>query len=114
MSDCIFCRIIAGEIPSEKLYEDESALAFKDINPAAPHHFLIVPKKHIATVNDISDADRELAGHLLQVAASVCKNLGVAERGYRIIANVNREAGQEVFHIHLHVLAGLKMGWQPV
>ncbi len=112
--DCLFCKIIAGEIPSEKLYEDDLAFVFKDIRPAAPHHFLVVPKKHIPTINDVTDSDRELVGHLFQAAARVCKDLGVAESGYRIITNVNRDAGQEVFHIHFHVLAGLKMGWQPV
>jgi histidine triad (HIT) family protein len=114
MADCVFCKIVAGDIPSEKLYEDDLAFAFRDIQPAAPHHFLVVPKKHIPTLNDITDEDKELAGHLLKVAADVCKGLGVAEGGYRIIANVNRDAGQEVFHIHFHVLAGLKMGWNPV
>ena len=114
MSDeCLFCKIIAGEIPSEKLYEDETAFAFKEIKPAGPHHFLVVPKKHIPTVNDIGDEDQALAGHLLQVAAEVSKNLGVAETGYRIVTNVNKDAGQEVFHIHLHVIAGRKMGWPP-
>jgi histidine triad (HIT) family protein len=113
MSDCIFCKIIAGEIPSEVLFEDDTAFAFREIHPVAPHHFLVVPKKHIATVNEIGDEDRDLAGHLLQVAAEVCRRLGVAESGYRIVSNVNRDAGQEVFHIHLHVIAGRKLGWPP-
>ena len=111
--DCLFCKIIAGEIPSEKLYEDESAYAFKDINPAAPHHFLVIPKKHIPTVNDIAEEDKELMGHLLRVAAKLAKENGVDQKGYRCVINVNRDALQQVFHIHIHVIAGRQLGWPP-
>lgn len=113
MPDCIFCKIISREIPSEILYEDDKALAFKEIKPVAPHHFLVVPKEHIPTINDIGASDLETAGHLLEVASKVCEKLGVAESGYRIVANVNSDAGQEVFHVHLHVIAGKKLGWPP-
>jgi len=106
----IFTKIINREIPSEIVYENEKVLAFKDINPAAPVHILIIPKKEIPTVNDITPADKELIGELYLAAAEIAKNLGIAEEGYRIIANCNKNGGQEVFHLHLHLLGGKKLG----
>ena len=102
--ECIFCRIVAGEIPSEKVYEDEHVLAFRDIHPIAPLHVLFIPKDHVATLDDIPDDDPTL----LRVAAAVRKvtrALGIAEKGYRVLMNVNKEGGQVIFHYHLHLLA---------
>jgi histidine triad (HIT) family protein len=113
VSDTIFTKIINKEIPAEVLYEDELALAFKDINPQAPIHFLVIPKKPIATINDIEEGDRELVGHLSWVAAKVAAELGTAEQGYRTVMNCNEYGGQTVYHIHLHVLGGRLMGWPP-
>lgn len=111
--DCIFCKIIKKEIPSEILYEDDKVIAFRDINPQAPHHILIVPKKHIPTTLDLTEEDKELVGHIYLVANKLAKDFGFAERGYRIVVNCKEEAGQAVFHIHFHVLAGRPMGWPP-
>jgi len=113
MSDTIFTKIINKEIPADILYEDDMALAFKDINPQAPVHFLVIPKKPIATVNDITADDREVVGHLSVVAAKVASDLGVAEQGFRTVMNCNEFGGQTVYHIHLHVLAGKPLGWPP-
>ncbi|WP_269519303.1 histidine triad nucleotide-binding protein [Alteromonas sp. BMJM2] len=113
MSDTIFTKIINKEIPADILYEDDMALAFKDINPQAPVHFLVIPKKAIATVNDITADDREVVGHLSVVAAKVASDLGVAEQGFRTVMNCNEFGGQTVYHIHLHVLAGKPLGWPP-
>ncbi|WP_420934995.1 histidine triad nucleotide-binding protein [Alteromonas sp. A081] len=113
MSDTIFTKIINKDIPADILYEDDMALAFKDINPQAPVHFLVIPKKPIATVNDITADDREVVGHLSVVAAKVASDLGVAEQGFRTVMNCNEFGGQTVYHIHLHVLAGKPLGWPP-
>lgn len=113
MSDCLFCKIIAGEIPSAKVYEDEHVFAFKDILPQAPFHALIVPKRHIATLNDLEAGDAELVGKMYLAAAHIAKEQGYAESGYRTTINCNKEGGQDVFHIHLHLLAGRQMGWPP-
>lgn len=113
MSDTIFTKIINKEIPADILYEDELALAFKDINPQAPVHFLVIPKKPIATINDIAKEDREIVGHLSWVAAHVAGELGIANEGYRTVMNCNEFGGQTVYHIHLHVLGGKLMGWPP-
>lgn len=113
MSETIFTKIIAKEIPADILYEDELALAFRDINPQAPVHFLVIPKKPIATINDIAEADREVVGHLYYVAAKIAAEHGFAEEGYRAVMNCNEFGGQTVYHIHLHVLAGKPMGWPP-
>lgn len=109
----IFDKIISKEIPATILYEDELSLAFADINPQAPLHFLVIPKKAIATINDIQTEDRELVGHLYFVAAKVCAQHGVAQQGYRTVMNCNEFGGQTVYHIHLHVLAGKPLGWPP-
>ena len=113
MSETIFTKIINKEIPADILYEDELALAFKDINPQAPVHFLVIPKKPIATINDITLQDREIVGHLSLVAAKIANDLGVAEQGFRTVMNCNEFGGQTVYHIHLHLLAGKVLGWPP-
>ena len=113
MSETIFTKIINREIPADIVYEDEISLAFRDINPQAPIHLLIIPKKEIATINDIEEGDRELVGHLYWVAAKLAKELGFSEDGYRAVMNCGENAGQSVFHIHLHLLAGKMMGWPP-
>lgn len=113
MSDCIFCKIVAGEIPSETVYEDEEILAFEDVNPTAPTHVLVIPKRHIATVNDLSDAHAPLVGRLLVRAGTIAGERGLSEDGYRLVMNCMRGAGQTVFHIHLHLLGGRPFGWPP-
>lgn len=110
MEDCIFCKIIKGEIPSEKVWEDDEILAFKDINPAAPIHILVIPKKHIPTLMDIKEEDNELISKIMQTIKIIAKEQGVSENGFRIIANCGPDSGQEVMHIHFHLLAGKKMG----
>lgn len=111
--DCIFCKIAAKKIPSKIIYEDEKAVAFEDISPQAPVHVLVVPKKHISTSLDITDKDNALVGHMFQVANKVAESKGIADRGFRMVMNCNAEAGQTVFHIHLHVLGGRPMHWPP-
>lgn len=113
MSETIFTKIINKEIPAEIIYEDDLALAFNDINPQAPVHFLVIPKKPIATINDIAEEDRTVVGHLSWVAAKLAAEKGFAEQGYRTVMNCNEYGGQTVYHIHLHVLAGKVMGWPP-
>jgi histidine triad (HIT) family protein len=113
MSDCLFCRIINKEIPAKILYEDDDAAAFEDNNPQAPVHVLVVPRKHISTTLEIGEDDKGLIGHLFRVAAGVAKKKGIAERGFRLVMNTNAEAGQSVFHIHLHLLGGRRMQWPP-
>jgi histidine triad (HIT) family protein len=111
MEDCIFCKIARKEISAEIVYEDDSVLAFKDIHPAAPVHFLIIPKRHIPTVLDIREEDKGLAGHIQFVAAGIARELGLAEKGFRIVVNCLKDAGQDVFHIHYHFLAGQLLKW---
>jgi histidine triad (HIT) family protein len=113
MTDCIFCKIIAKKIPSKIVYEDDIALAFEDINPQAPVHTLVIPKKHIATVLDLKEEDAHLMGHLVKIANKIAKQKGIAERGFRLVTNCNPESGQEVYHIHLHLLGGRPMHWPP-
>lgn len=113
MAETIFDKIIDKSIPADILYEDDVALAFKDINPQAPIHFLVIPKKPIATINDITPADEAIVGHLYVVAAKLATDLGFASEGYRAVMNCNEFGGQTVYHIHLHVLAGKPMGWPP-
>lgn len=108
MDDCIFCKIIRGEIPSKKVYEDELVYAFHDIAPAAPTHILIVPKEHICCANELDESHEALLGHIILTASKLAKELGFAEDGYRIINNCGANAGQTVFHLHFHVLAGDK------
>jgi histidine triad (HIT) family protein len=110
MHDCIFCKIVAGEIPAEKLYEDDEVLAFRDIAPQAPVHFLVIPKKHIAGPADVVEADDRLVGKLLRVGAQVAAENGTGD-AYRVICNNGSKAGQVVFHIHLHILGGKDRPW---
>ncbi len=110
MDDCIFCKIIKGEIPSKKVYEDEEVIAFKDINPAAPIHILVIPKKHIATLLDVTEEDSYLISKIFVAINKIAKQIGIEENGFRIIANCGKDSGQEVMHIHFHLLAGRKMG----
>ena len=109
--DCLFCKIINGEIPSEKVYEDEYVYAFNDISPTAPVHVLIVPKKHISTINDIEENDAELIGRIYLAAKKIAEEKGIAEDGYRVVTNCNQMAGQTVFHIHFHLLGGRELNW---
>ena len=113
MSDCLFCRIIAGEISSATVYQDDEVFVFRDINPQAPFHVLIVPKKHIASLNELTPEDDALIGSLFRRAAALAKENGYQDRGYRTVFNTNREAGQTVFHVHLHLLAGRVLTWPP-
>ena len=113
MSDCLFCKIISGEIPGHLVYEDKDVVAFKDIDPKAPLHLLVVPRQHIETLNDLSPADDSVVGALARRAAALAKQHGYSGRGYRTVLNCNRDAGQSVFHIHLHLLAGRAFGWPP-
>ena len=113
MSDCIFCKMAAGEIRPDVIYEDEDVLAFNDINPKAPTHFLVIPKEHVATLNDLDEAHAALVGKLFLAARRIAEEKGFAGPGYRTVINCNAQAGQSVFHIHLHVLAGRLMGWPP-
>ncbi len=110
---CLFCKIISKEIPSKPVYEDDNILAFEDLNPQAPVHILIIPKKHISTSLDIKDEDNELIGQMFQAANKIAQDKGVAENGFRTVMNCNLDAGQTVFHIHLHLLAGRTMHWPP-
>ncbi len=109
MSDCLFCKIAAGDIPCNKVYEDENFLAFHDINPKAPVHVLVIPKRHLPSLNDADDQDINLLGSLMDATRKVANKLGVDDPGYRIIVNVGEGGGQEVFHIHVHILAGKKL-----
>ena len=111
MENCIFCSIISGDISAEILYSDEKVIAFRDVNAQAPEHFLVIPKEHIATVNDAND--ESIMGRLIITAANVSKELGFAEQGYRLVMNCNSDGGQTVSHIHLHCLGGRQMTWPP-
>jgi histidine triad (HIT) family protein len=113
MSQCLFCRIVAGEIPGSIVHQDDEVVAFRDINPQAPLHALIVPRRHIATLNDLTPADDALVGRMMRTAASLAKAAGHAETGYRTVFNCNSGAGQSVYHIHLHVLGGRSFHWPP-
>lgn len=111
--NCLFCKMVSGEMKSDIVYQNDKVLAFRDINPQAPVHILIVPKRHVTTLNDLQEEDAELAGALLLAAARIAKDLGVADAGYRTLINTNREGGQVVFHVHMHLLAGRRMLWPP-
>lgn len=110
MSDCIFCKIAAKELPSETVYEDDQALAIKDINPLAPVHLLLITKKHITSLNEVSSEDEGLMGHILMLAQKLAQEFGVAESGYRVVTNIGKEGGQAVPHLHFHVLGGKPLG----
>jgi histidine triad (HIT) family protein len=112
-SDCLFCKIIAAEIPADIIYESPDVIAFRDINPQAPTHVLIVPRRHIATINELADTDTDVVGRLFLAARDIAKQEGFAEDGYRVTMNCNAAAGQTVFHIHLHLLGGRNFTWPP-
>jgi histidine triad (HIT) family protein len=111
MENCLFCKMVAGDIQPDVVYQDEKVLAFNDINPQAPVHILVIPKLHVATLNELDDP--LLAAQLLQTVAVIAKQQGLAERGYRTVVNCNKDAGQEVYHLHLHLLAGRQLHWPP-
>jgi histidine triad (HIT) family protein len=113
MSNCLFCRIIKRDIPASVVYEDDEVLAFNDINPQAPTHVLVVPKRHISTLNELDGGDDHLVGGLVRRAAAIAAERGIAAGGFRTVFNTNRDAGQTVFHIHLHLLGGRGMAWPP-
>lgn len=110
MEDCLFCKIVKGEIPSNKVYEDEDVLAFYDINPAAPIHILVIPKKHISTHNEIKESDEKIIAKIHKVINNIAEEKGFKKNGYRIIVNCGEDGGQEVNHLHFHILAGKKLG----
>ena len=113
MADCLFCKIAAGDIPSNKLFEDDQLLAFYDIDPQAPVHFLVIPKKHIDSAAVLTEDDAALLGHIYAVIAQQAARLGIAENGYRVVTNVGADGGQSVKHLHFHVLAGRSLAWPP-
>ena len=113
MTDCLFCKIARREIPATLVYEDERVAAFQDLNPQAPTHILVIPKRHIPTLNDLSTEDDRLVGELVRRAGAIAAERGLSAGGYRTVFNTNRDAGQTVFHIHLHLLGGRAMAWPP-
>lgn len=113
MADCLFCKIIAGEIPSTKVYEDEAVLAFRDIEPQAPEHIIIIPKTHISSANEITEENGAVVGKIFAVVAKIAKELGFADKGYRIVNNCGEDGGQTVGHIHFHLLGGRNLQWPP-
>ncbi len=113
MENCLFCKIIHGEIPANKVFEDEKIIALDDINPQAPIHILIIPKEHFASLNEIPEEKKDVLSHILLKARQLAREKGVAKSGYRIVLNTARDSGQEVFHIHFHLLGGRKMLWPP-
>lgn len=110
--DCLFCKIIEGSIPSEKIYEDDIVYAFSDIDPQAPKHFLVVPKTHIASIDEIDESHKELMGHIFLVISKIAKDMGL-NNGYRVVNNIGEDGGQTVKHIHFHVLGGRSLNWPP-
>jgi len=113
MTDCLFCKMVTGEIQPDVVYEDAEVLAFRDLNPQAPLHVLLIPKEHIATTNDLNEGNISVVGRLYLAARQIAEDEGVAEPGYRMVMNCNPAAGQSVYHIHLHLLGGRSMGWPP-
>ena len=112
-TDCLFCKILDGEIPADIVFESDDAIGFRDVNPQAPTHVLVIPRQHIATINDLEDGDDAIVGKLFLAAQQIAKNEGIADDGYRVAMNCNAAAGQTVFHLHLHLLGGRQMGWPP-
>ena len=110
---CLFCKIIDGDIPSDKVYEDDDVLAFRDISPCSPTHVLVIPKKHISTMNDATAEDQQVLGKMMLVAKDIAVQEGIDEAGYRLSLNTNKEGGQAVYHIHLHLMGGRQMAWPP-
>jgi diadenosine tetraphosphate (Ap4A) HIT family hydrolase len=113
MENCLFCKIIGGEIPAKRVFEDDKLVVIEDISPVAPVHVLIIPRKHVVNALDLDPADDELIGHVYRTSARLAREKGVAESGFRIVSNNNAGAGQSVFHIHFHLLAGRQLGWPP-
>ncbi len=113
MDNCIFCKIVRGEIPARKVFEDDRSVVIEDISPVAPLHFLLLTRKHVVNALDLEPADDELVGHVYRVAARLAREKGVADHGFRIVSNNNAGGGQSVFHIHFHLLAGRQMSWPP-
>ncbi len=113
MSDCIFCQIVKGTIPSTTLYEHDDCVAFEDLNPQAPVHALVIPKRHIASLSDVQEEDRRLLGSLMIACTHIAQEKGLVNNGYRVVTNIGREAGQTVFHLHFHVLGGRRFQWPP-
>ncbi len=113
MMDCLFCKIAAGEIPSDKVYEDELIYAFNDISPAAPCHVLIIPKEHIASANDITDENANVISEIFKTAKKIAQEKGIAEKGYRIVNNCGEDGGQSVKHLHFHLIGGRSLAWPP-
>ncbi len=113
MEDCIFCKIINKKIPASIVFEDEKMIAFNDINPQAPIHILLIPREHFASLNDIPEEKKSILSHLLLKARQIAQEKGIAEKGYRIVLNTEKDSGQEVFHIHFHLLGGRRMHWPP-
>ncbi|MDF1759892.1 MAG: histidine triad nucleotide-binding protein [Coxiellaceae bacterium] len=111
MSDCVFCKIAHGDFNTDFIYQDDDVLVFNDLHPKAKHHVLLIPREHIATLNDFEQAHKALLGHMMQTAAQVAKQLGIDESGYRVAMNCNRDGGQEVYHAHLHMLGGERLTW---
>lgn len=112
-SDCLFCRILEGEIPSEKVFEDEQVFAFRDISPQAPTHILVIPRKHITSLNELDDSDAPLMGRLVAAGAEIARQKGLSGQGYRCVINTGEHGGQSVHHIHLHLLGGRSLSWPP-
>lgn len=112
MTDCLFCKIASGEVPSIVLYEDDEVFAFQDIDPKAPKHFLVIPRRHITSAAELTEEDGPLLGRIFAVIANLAKKAGI-EKGYRVVSNVGKEGGQSVDHLHFHVLGGRQMGWPP-
>lgn len=113
MSDCLFCKLVSGDIPADIVYQDEEVFAFRDISPQAPTHILVIPKQHIATINDVDDSHQALLGKLILTAKTIAKDQGLADDGYRLVMNCNQDGGQTVYHIHLHLLGGRALSWPP-
>lgn len=113
MADCLFCKMVSGEIQPDIVFEDEAVLAFRDVNPQAPVHILVIPKTHVATTNELNAGNADLMGKLTLAAKQIAADEGIAERGYRMVMNCNPEAGQSVYHIHLHLMGGRPMAWPP-
>lgn len=111
--DCLFCKIAAGEIPANIIYHDDAIVAFDDISPQAPQHKIIIPRAHIATLNDLQNDHQAIIGQMVQTATQLASKLGIAEQGYRLVMNCNADGGQTVFHIHLHLIGGRAMHWPP-
>lgn len=113
MTQCVFCRIVSGQAPAQIVYKDQDVTAFRDIHPRAPTHVLIIPNRHIVSVGDLEDEDALLAGRLLVVAAKLARELGLAETGFRLVANHGPDAGQSVYHLHIHLMGGRRFSWPP-